>query len=124
MKRGFEENVPKVRPRVRVGRALDEQVAQARELAATESAEATLAAAADPQLEIAALAPATEPQPGPAVAGQETHAPAVQSIRPVGEPERAAQIPRVDPAAGSTRRSSAGRGPQVRGFCAAGSTAR
>ena len=108
MKRGFEENVPKVRPRVRVGRALDEQVAQARELAAAESAEATLAAAADPQLEIAALAPATEPQVGPqgAVAGQETHAPAVQGIRAIGEPERTAQILRVDPAAGTTRRAA------------------
>ena len=108
MKRGFEENVPKVRPRLRVGRALDEQVAQARELAAAESVEATLAAAADPQLEIAALAPATEPQVGPqgAVAGQETHAPAVQGIRPIGEPERTAQIPRVDPAASTTRRAA------------------
>ena len=29
MKRGFQENVPKVRPRVRLGQALDEQVAEA-----------------------------------------------------------------------------------------------
>ena len=29
MKRGFEENVPRVRPRVKLGRALDEQVAEA-----------------------------------------------------------------------------------------------
>src|SRR5438552_15626778 len=38
MKRGFEENVPKVRPRVRLGRALDEQFAEAQEVAALESA--------------------------------------------------------------------------------------
>jgi len=38
MKRGFEENVPKFRPRVRLGRALDEQVAEAQQLAAEESA--------------------------------------------------------------------------------------
>ena len=37
MKRGFEENVPKFRPRVRLGRALEEQVAEAQELAAAES---------------------------------------------------------------------------------------
>ena len=37
MKRGFEENVPKVRPRVRLGRALDEQYAEAQEAGASES---------------------------------------------------------------------------------------
>jgi len=37
MKSGFEENIPKVRPRVRLGRALDEQVAEAKEVAAAES---------------------------------------------------------------------------------------
>jgi len=37
MKRGFEENVPKVRPRVRLGQALDEQVAEAQQVAAEEA---------------------------------------------------------------------------------------
>src|SRR5437764_8876 len=37
MKRGFEENVPKVRPRVRLGQALDEQVAEAQQVAAGEA---------------------------------------------------------------------------------------
>ena len=36
--KGFEENIPKVRPRVRLGRALDEQVAEAKEVAAAEVA--------------------------------------------------------------------------------------
>jgi chromosome segregation ATPase len=35
--KGFEENIPKVRPRVRLGRALDEQVAEAKQVAVEES---------------------------------------------------------------------------------------
>src|SRR5439155_2590316 len=54
MKRGFEENVPKVRPRVRLGQALDEQVAEAQQVAAAES----IAAAP-----ITDVATAREPQP-------------------------------------------------------------
>ena len=62
MKRGFEENVPKVRPRVRLGRALDEQVAEAQQLAADESAEtsAPLAPVAEP-----ATLPPAEREPAP-----------------------------------------------------------
>ena len=56
MKRGFEENVPKVRPRVRLGQALDEQVAEAQQVAAAES----IAAAP-----ITDVATAREPQPPP-----------------------------------------------------------
>src|SRR5882762_1793192 len=56
MKRGFEENVPKVRPRVRLGQALDEQVAEAQQVAAEES----IAAAP-----ITGVAPAREPLPPP-----------------------------------------------------------
>ncbi len=37
MKRGFEENVPRVRPRVKLGRALDEQLSEAQNVAAEES---------------------------------------------------------------------------------------
>src|SRR3989454_2684183 len=118
MKRGFEENVPKVRPRVRVGRALDEQVAQAREVAAAESAEATtLAAAADPKLAIAALAPA---QPDAAVAGPlaraqaavpegETGAQALQGVRDPGrvaEPDGAREVPGAEPVPASPRRAA------------------
>jgi hypothetical protein len=49
MSRGFEENIPKVRPRVRLGRMLDEQVAEAKEVAAAES--------------VAPALPETEPTP-------------------------------------------------------------
>src|SRR5882762_1303794 len=56
MKRGFEENVPKVRPRVRLGQALDEQVDEAQQVAAEES----IAAAP-----ITDVAPAREPDPPP-----------------------------------------------------------
>src|SRR5713226_6119287 len=37
MKRGFEENVPRVRPRVKLGHALDEQLSEAQNVAAEES---------------------------------------------------------------------------------------
>src|SRR5713226_1786122 len=37
MKRGFEENVPRVRPRVKLGRELDEQLSEAQNVAAEES---------------------------------------------------------------------------------------
>jgi hypothetical protein len=49
MKRGFEENVPKVRPRVRLGRALDEQLSEAQDLAAQESAGPPIAPALETQ---------------------------------------------------------------------------
>jgi len=42
MKRGFEENVPKVRPRVRLGSALDEQLAEAEQVAAEERVRAAI----------------------------------------------------------------------------------
>src|SRR5207245_4449485 len=54
MKRGFEENVPRVRPRVRLGRTLDETGAE------TEGGAAEDAAPGEPQLE---LAPPAESDP-------------------------------------------------------------
>jgi chromosome segregation ATPase len=61
MKRGFEENVPKVRPRVRLGHALDEQVEEARQVAATEMAEAGIVPDPTPQLPLVPMAAVTEP---------------------------------------------------------------
>ncbi len=61
MKRGFEENVPKVRPKVRLGRALDEQVEEARQVAAAEIAESGIAPDPAGQLPLAPIAAVTEP---------------------------------------------------------------
>jgi hypothetical protein len=61
MKRGFEENVPKVRPKLRLGRALDEQVEEARQVAAAEIAESGIAPDPAGQLPLASIAAVTEP---------------------------------------------------------------
>ena len=61
MKRSFEENVPKVRPRVRLGRALDEQVVEAQQVAAAEVAESGIVPDPTAQLPLAPIAAVTEP---------------------------------------------------------------
>jgi hypothetical protein len=74
MKRGFEENVPKVRPRVRLGRALDEQLAEAEQVAAEEERPAVaiteVPAPPDPEaaapMLVAAAPEAHRPEPAPA----------------------------------------------------------
>src|SRR5216683_7864190 len=56
MKRGFEENVPRVRPRVRLGRALDEDGAEVDDAAPEDTPQLELASAPEP----AAAQPAQE----------------------------------------------------------------
>ena len=92
MKRGFEENVPKVRPRVRMGRALDEQFEEAQQVAAAESAEPAVAGGEAQQV---AAAESAEP----AVAGGEAQAAPHPQPAPVPQPEkpRPALAPAPDP---------------------------
>ncbi len=56
MKRGFEENIPRVRPRVRLGRALDEGGAEVDDAAPEDTPQLELASPPEP----AATQPAQE----------------------------------------------------------------
>ncbi|HEY5678289.1 MAG TPA: hypothetical protein VIR81_15960, partial [Myxococcales bacterium] len=76
MTRGFEENVPRFRPRVRLGRALDEQLAQAEEVAQAE-----------------ALAQSAPPAPAETGAAE---VPAPEPPAPEVEPRSAPPAPVVD----------------------------
>jgi chromosome segregation ATPase len=87
MKRGFEDNVPRVRPRVRLGRPLDELGAESEGAEYDEGADST-----PPQLELAAAPPADAT---PIARGEEIsstapiESPTMQSARPTpvpGEP--------------------------------------
>jgi len=81
MKRGFEENVPKVRPRVRLGRGLDEQVAEAEQVAAAEVAESGIAPDPAGQLPLAPIAAVTEPLAQPVQTVKVEPAPAKRAAR-------------------------------------------
>ena len=103
MKRGFEENVPKVRPRVRLGQALDEQVAEvaeARQVAAEESllpipiTEVPAAANPDPE-------PA-DPIPIATIAREPSLARNPEETRPERQPEARAE---PEPARRTLRRA-------------------
>ncbi|HEX4381381.1 MAG TPA: hypothetical protein VH083_00450, partial [Myxococcales bacterium] len=95
MKRGFEENVPKVRPRVRLGRSLDEQLAEAQDLAASESSGPPIAPALEtqpPEPMHEAMPEATDDEPqAVATPAPELHEPAVE-FRPPPAEVRAAPV--------------------------------
>jgi DNA repair exonuclease SbcCD ATPase subunit len=93
MKRGFEENVPKVRPRVRLGRALDEQLSEAQDLAAQESAGPPIA----PALETQPPEPSSEPEQLTDAASHGPLAPAPVEMPP-RLPEPARVLPRMEEA--------------------------
>ena len=87
MKRSFEENVPKVRPRVRLGHAFDEQVAEAEQMAeaqqvaAAEVAESGIAPDPASQLPLAPIAAVTEPLAQPVQTVKVESAPAKRAAR-------------------------------------------
>jgi len=87
MKRSFEENVPKVRPRVRLGHAFDEQVAEAEQMAeaqqvaAAEVAESGIAPGPASQLPLAPIAAVTEPLAQPVQTVKVESAPAKRAAR-------------------------------------------
>ena len=65
MKRGFEENVPKIRPRVRLGHALDEQLEEAQQVAASESVAPPIETAPPDVVAVPAPDPSPLPTPEP-----------------------------------------------------------
>jgi hypothetical protein len=105
MKRGFEENVPRVRPRVRLGRALDDGGDESEEAPAENVAEAP------PQLELASpmpdreppreFEPADAPSPSPSPSRSE---PAAEAFH-VTEPRKPAEPRPMEAAPRSPRRA-------------------